>query len=98
MILYLLFVFTPEIQAHRLIENQQVYPNRADALLVDDSPAVREALKRQAVARGLMYSYQATLFDDGFGPACRALGYLRAARERQRNADIPDYPITRGKP
>lgn len=98
--LFLIAAVVPEAEAHRLIETRDWYVGRRDALLLDDRPEVRAAVKRQAVARGLMYAYQATLFDDGFGQAVTALRYVREARERERLSglrEIPDVPIQRGK-
>lgn len=76
----------PDAQAHVLIEDPKNdgYVSRADAILMDDNPRIRKALKEQAIKRKLMDDDQVGLFDDGFGGAVIGLHLLRQEVREQR--------------
>lgn len=75
--------------------HDRYYPNREEALGMDDHPLVRVLLKEYAVAGGYMFGYQANIFDDGFGQACCGLSLLREAQEHERYSRLPIIEIRR---
>ncbi len=76
---------------------QERYVGRQAALLMDDYPNVRAALKEYVVREKLMFGYQATLFDDRFGAAAQALTYARRWHQDRLDSQLPNYPIQSGK-